>query len=61
MPKWERIRDKKVNLVIVELRGKNTRITMPMLRFREKKGTIAGEDREGSDVIRDGLQGQCGI
>ena len=28
---------------------------MPMLRFREKKGTIAGEDREGSDVIREGL------
>lgn len=27
-----------------------------MTRFREKKGTIAGEDREGSDVIRDGLR-----
>ena len=49
------MKDKKGNLVIVGLRSKNTRINMPMLRFREKKGTIAGEDREGSDVIRDGL------
>ena len=49
------MRDKKGNLVIVELRSKNIRINMPMLRFQEKKGTIAGEDRKGSDVMRDGL------
>ena len=55
MPRWERMKDKKGNIVTVELRKKNTRINMPMLRFREKKGTIAGEDRQGSDVIRDGL------
>ena len=29
---------------------------MPMTRFREKKGTIAGGDREGTDVIMDGLR-----
>ena len=55
MPRWERMKDENGNFVIVELRCKNTRINMPMTRFREKKGTIAGEDREGSDVIRAGL------
>lgn len=57
MPRYERMKNKTTgNFEIVELRGKNTRINMPMTRFREKKGTIAGEDREGSDVIRDGLR-----
>lgn len=55
MPRWERTTFKNGNVIVRELRGKNTRINMPMTRFREKKGTIAGCDRECSDVIRAGL------
>ncbi|KAL9133175.1 MAG: hypothetical protein Q9175_005650 [Cornicularia normoerica] len=56
MPRWEKGKDKKGNLVVRELRSKNTRINMPMTRFREKKGTIAGGDRLGTSVIIDGLK-----
>ena len=55
MPRFERIRDKAGNYTVRELRGKNTRINMPMTRFREKKGTISGEDRDDTDKIREGL------
>lgn len=56
MPRWEKGKDKEGNLVVRELRSKNTRINMPMTRFREKKGTIAGGDRLGTSVIIDGLK-----
>ena len=48
--------EKDPNSGLVPLRDKNTRINMPMTRFREKKGTIAGSDREGTDVIMAGLR-----
>lgn len=47
--------DKDGNPSRVPLRSKNNRINMPMVRFREKKRTIAGEDRDGSEVIRAGF------
>ena len=56
MPRWERKIDKSGRATITSLKGKNTRINMPMTRFREKKGTIAGSDREGTEVIMDGLR-----
>ena len=55
MPRWERKKDKNNNFITIPLRGKNTRINMPMVRFREKKGTIAGENREGTRGIIEGL------
>lgn len=56
MPRWERWTNKNgTNPRIVELRDKNVRINMPMTRFREKKGTIAGGKRDGSEIIRAGL------
>ena len=55
MPRWEQKKDKNGRFTVQPLREKNTRINMPMTRFREKKGTIAGGDREGSNVIRAGL------
>ena len=56
MPRYEKEDDKSNNSAMVPLRSKNTRINMPMTRFREKKGTIAGSDREGTDSIMDGLR-----
>ena len=56
MPRWEQKTDKSGRTTTISLRGKNTRINMPMTRFREKKGTIAGSDREGTDVIMAGLR-----
>lgn len=56
MPRWEKAKDKNGKRIIVEIRSKNTRINMPMTRFRERKGTIAGGDRQGSKVIREGLK-----
>ena len=56
MPRWERKTDKSGRATIISLRDKNTRINMPMTRFREKKGTIAGSDREGTEVIMEGLR-----
>lgn len=47
--------DKNGNSEIISLRDKNTRVNMPMTRFREKKGTLAGGDREGTEVIMEGL------
>ena len=55
MPRWEKKTDKNGKSELIPLRDKNTRINMPMTRFREKKGTIAGGDREGTDVIMAGL------
>lgn len=55
MPRWEKKTDKNGKSEIIPLRDKNTRINMPMTRFREKKGTIAGGDREGTEVIMAGL------
>lgn len=55
MPRWEKKTDKNGNSEIISLRDKNTRINMPMTRFREKKGTLAGGDREGTEVIMEGL------
>ena len=55
MPRWEKKTDKNGKSEIISLRDKNTRINMPMTRFREKKGTIAGGDREGTEVIMAGL------
>ena len=55
MPRWERKQDKNNGFINIPLRGKNTRINMPMVRFREKKGTIAGENREGTKGIIEGL------
>ena len=56
MPRYENQTDKDGNSTMVPLKDKNTRINMPMTRFREKKGTIAGSDREGTSVIMDGLR-----
>ena len=56
MPRWEKKTNKNGQIEIVALRDKNTRINMPMTRFREKKGTIAGGDREGTETIMDGLR-----
>ena len=56
MPRYEKVKDKRNNSAMVPLRSINTRINMPMLRFREKKGTIAGSDRDGTDEIMDGLR-----
>lgn len=55
MPRWEKKTDKNGNSEIISLRDKNTRINMPMTRFREKKGTLAGGDREGTEKIMEGL------
>ena len=55
MPRWERKKDKNGRYITIPLRGKNTRINMPMVRFREKKGTIAGENREGTKGVIEGL------
>ncbi len=56
MPRWERWSNKNgSNPRIVELRDKNARVNMPMTRFREKKGTIAGGKRDGSEIIKAGL------
>ena len=55
MPRWERKKDNNNRYITIPLRGKNTRINMPMVRFREKKGTIAGENREGTKGIIEGL------
>ena len=55
MPRWERKQDKNNGFITIPLRAKNTRINMPMVRFREKKGTIAGENREGTKGIIEGL------
>ena len=55
MPRYEKRTNKNGQSEIVSLRDKNTRINMPMARFRERKGTIAGGDREGTDVIMAGL------
>ena len=55
MPRWEQVKAKNGKMAVVELRNKNTRINMPMTRFRERKGTIAGGDRQGSEAIRAGL------
>ena len=55
MPRWERKQDKNNGFITIPLRGKNTRINMPMVRFREKKGTVAGENREGTKSIIEGL------
>lgn len=55
MPRWERKKDKNNGFITIPLRGKNTRINMPIVRFREKKGTIAGENREGTRGIIEGL------
>ena len=56
MPREEMKTDKFGNSSLIPLKNKNSRINMPMLRFREKKGTIAGSDREGTDVIMAGLR-----
>ena len=56
MPRYEYQTDKDGSSTMVPLKDKNTRINMPMTRFREKKGTIAGSDREGTSVIMDGLR-----
>ena len=56
MPRWEKKPNKNGQSEIISLRDKNTRINMPMTRFREKKGTIAGGDREGTETIMDGLR-----
>ena len=49
------MKEKNGKMAVVGLRNKNTRINMPMTRFRERKGTIAGGDRQGSEAIRAGL------
>ena len=55
MPRWEKKTRKSGEDELVPLRDKNSRIKMPMTRFREKKGTIAGGDREGTAQIMAGL------
>lgn len=55
MPRVEQTTDQNGVISTKELRSKNTRVNMPMTRFREKKGTIADGDRQGSDVLRESL------
>ena len=55
MPRWERKTNKDGDDELIPLRDKNTRINMPMTRFREKKGTIAGGDRDGTAEVMAGL------
>ena len=55
MPRWERKINKNGDEELIPLRDKNTRINMPMTRFREKKGTIAGGDRDGTAEVMAGL------
>ena len=55
MPRWERKRNKNGGYDRVPLKDRNTRVNMPMSRFRERKGTIAGGDREGTPEIMAGL------
>ncbi len=55
MPRWERKTNKDGEDELIPLRDKNTRINMPMTRFREKKGTIAGGDRDGTAEVMAGL------
>ena len=55
MPRWEKKTNKNGEFELVPLRDRNTRINMPMTRFREKKGTIAGGDRDGTAEIMAGL------
>lgn len=55
MPRYEKKFYKDGSSEIVPLKDRNTRINMPMLRFRERKGTIAGSDREGTANIMAGL------
>ncbi len=55
MPRWEKKRTRDGQEELIPLRDKNTRINMPMTRFREKKGTIAGGDRDGTAEVMVGL------
>ena len=55
MPRWEKKTNKKGASELIPLRDRNTRVNMPMTRFREKKGTIAGGDRDGTAEIMAGL------
>ena len=55
MPRWEKKTNKEGESELIPLRDRNTRVNMPMTRFREKKGTIAGGDREGTAEIMAGL------
>lgn len=57
MPRWIYRREKKTGRYITRYIGNpNTHVNMPSVRFREKKGTVAGQKHDGSDNIREGLR-----
>lgn len=57
MPRWIYRRVKKTGNFMTRYIGTpNTHVNMPSVRFREKKGTVAGQKRDGSDNIREGLK-----
>lgn len=57
MPRWIRRRTPKTNVWYTGYIGDpNTHVNMPSRRFRDEKGAIAGQDRDGSKRIREGLK-----
>ena len=57
MPRWIRKRNPKTHEWYTGYIGDpNTHVNMPAQRFRDEKGAIAGQDRDGSKHIREGLR-----
>lgn len=57
MPRWIRRQVPKTDQMIIRYIGSpNTHINMPSQRFRDEKGTVAGNKRDGTKKIREGLK-----
>lgn len=57
MPRWIRKKKPKTDDLITKYIGSpNTHVNMPSQRFRDEKGTVAGNIRQGTDKIRKGLK-----
>lgn len=57
MPRWIRKQAPKTHVWYTGYIGHpNTHVNMPSQRFRDEKGAIAGQDRDGSKNLREGLK-----
>ena len=57
MPRWIKRQVPKTDQMIIKYIGSpNTHINMPSQRFRDEKGTLAGNKRDGTKKIREGLK-----
>lgn len=57
MPRWIRRQVPKTDRFIIKYIGSpNTHVNMPSLRFRDEKGAVAGNKREGTKKIKKGLK-----